>query len=401
MKTNLKSLHRDDLKARVRANPDRRYRLNESAPRWAWVRDKGEALATHFLRGTIVHHIPVMRSGNSKPAPREVIRDMSKKARGNAAFKFGNAERQGEAVEWCAMVVLTWHHAPPGIVMVENSKGETVPSNEVKRTLKKLARAWRKRFGEGIPAWIMEMQKRGVPHFHLFIPASSVFGAQCVANVAGGACESVERKGKTRCIVRGNLDRWLVREWLKASGQSDDADAVAFHEGGIIEMFESSDAAGRYVAKESSKREQKVLPERYADGLGRWWYLSKALKPIPKRRGFVSLDAWPFQKPFSRVWQTEALGKANFGSWDVERDGEASEAIAHWLRDTGQSVTCEELDATANAVIAEINRRERLCAEVDSMLSESDVAEDYSEAVASMHLSRLANAFKTAKHFRR
>lgn len=371
-----------------------KYQIRTAAPKWDFVRSTGDVLVTHYLRGAVVHHIPILSLAHKKPAPREVIRDMSQKSRQNAAFKFGNAEVQTSAVEWCAMVVLTWHHAPLGKFETVREDGSKISRNYVKETIKKLAREWRKKWGEGIPAWIMEMQARGVPHFHLFVPANSVFGAQCLANVQGGACETVLRKERERVIVRGNLDRWLVNAWLKVTGQDDDADAVAFHRGGIIEMMDSPDAAGRYVAKECSKREQKELPAQYQDGLGRWWCLAKAMKPIPKRRGFASLDAWPFKKPFSRLWKSESLGEASRGSWPMEHDEAAADGIAQWLRDSGQCFSVEDLDAIDNAAIADRNRRDSLCQDVEDNRSEDERNEDYLESVAAMHLARLAGAWK-------
>lgn len=355
-------------------------------------------MVTHYRAGTIAHHVPVIRSGAQNAGPREVIRDMSAKSRGNAAFKFGNADAAEianlDGVEWCAMIVLTWHHAPPHFHEWTDKHGKAQRAVYVKWILKKLAREWRKKWGEGIPGWIMEMQERGVPHFHFFISGDSRFGKQCIANVEGGACREVHRKGEVRTVVGGNLERWVFETWLEVTEQSGDADARYFHgcereNGGIVEMFDSPDAAGRYVAKESCKREQKVLPSRYAEGLGRWWFLAKALKPRPRRRGFASLDAWPFPRPYSRVWLTASLGAANFGSWPVENDMAASEGISAWLHESKQTVRCDELDELMTLAIREKNAREQLCAEISDMRSEGEMMEDLGESIAAMHLSAL------------
>ncbi len=371
----------------------RKFTLTAPPRKWDYVRDTGECLVTHYRAGTIVHHVPVMRSGSQNAGPREVIRDMSAKSRGNAAFKFGNADSAEVAnldgVEWVAMVVLTWHHAPPHYYEWIDKRGVARKKVWIKMVLEKLSREWRKKWGCGVPAWIMEMQRRGVPHFHFFICGESRFGRQCVANVEDGRCEEFQRNGAVRTVVRGQLDRWLVETWLNVSEQHEDVEARKFHEGGIVEMMDSPDAAGRYVAKESCKREQKELPARYAAGLGRWWFLAKALKPRARKRGFASLDHWPFPRPYSRVWLTASLGAANFGSWPIERDGEAREAVAHWLRDSGQTMNAQEIDELVVLERQERLMRDSLCEEIDDMRSESEVAEDIGEAVARMHLSRL------------
>lgn len=234
----------------------------------------------------------------------------------------------------------------------------------------------------------MEMQKRGVPHFHVFVSAESECGKLIAANLSGGACEQVQRNGKERTVVRGNLDKWMAQTWLECSEQTDDADARYVHGIGIIERMDSPDAAGRYVAKECAKREQKILPAEYADGLGRWWYLNPELKPRIIARGFVSLDEWPFPKPFSRVWLSDTLGAARRGEWPIARDGEAAGGISAWLRDSGQSVSVEDCDA---ALVLAISRRNRpgsvVTAGVEAR-SPSDIAEDYAESVEKMERAR-------------
>jgi len=323
---------------------------------------------------------------------------MSSSSRKRAAFAFGNADNptHDDGVGWYSMIVLTWHYAPSGIYDVLSPKtGRLVRRNAVKESLKRLARVWLKTWGESLPAWIMEIQRRGVPHYHLFVEGGSAFGQQCRANVEGGLCEQFTRKGEVRTVVRGNLDRWLVSAWMTASRQEADPLALSFHEGGIIEIFDTPDAAGRYVAKESSKREQKALPPCYEKGLGRWWHLAPHLRPRPRRKGFVSLDHWPFPRPFSHIWETGQLGASDWGSWPV-----ADDAAARALADADGSLSPSEVDAILTFAIR--RRNESQCSPPLAKgipLSTSEQEERFSEAVASMHL-RLLSLRGLGKPFR-
>jgi len=239
-----------------------------------------------FKCGARVHFAPKHgRSVKPQPprAPR-VIRDQSTPSRGRAAFAFGNAE-----CDWLAMTTLTWHHAPT--------------SAGVKRALDKLRRAWVVRWGEAMDGWVMEMQARGVPHFHVFHALQGNAGKI----IAGMHTRLVRRKGKQTELVGGSFENWVVQTWLACTGEREDSAALAFQRGGIVELFRSPDAAGRYVAKESSKRAQKELPEEYSAGLGRWWWLNKRWAPIARARHFARMENWPWAVPMARVWNADDL----------------------------------------------------------------------------------------------
>jgi len=217
------------------------------------------------------------------------VTDQSRASRHRAAYAFGNAE-----CEWLAMILLTW-------------PGDAIPGgDEVKRCLRDLRRAWFSRWGEGMDAWLMEMHKSGVPHFHLFVASGSEFGRMAVAMPT----REVRRRGKLTTVFGGSLERWLVGTWLEIIGQLGNEDALAFNRGGIIERLRSSDAAGRYVAKECSKREQKVLPSHYADGLGRWWWLNPRWKERERSKGAIDGAKWKFEGPVKHVWQANDIQEA-------------------------------------------------------------------------------------------
>jgi len=191
------------------------------------------------------------------------------------------------------MITLTWRLAPE--------------PKAVKKALEKLRRLWFERYGEGLDAWIMEMQIRGVPHFHLFVAEESAAGRE----IAQMPTQIMVRRKKPRRIVRGRFDAWLVQSWLEIL-DDDDEGTKAFQRGGICELFDSPSGAARYVAKEATKREQKLLPEQYSAGLGRWWYLARKWKPKAEDQGRIDGDVWEeiFGGPMKFVWDAEAIAGA-------------------------------------------------------------------------------------------
>lgn len=357
------------------------YRLDSDAPKWHGVHDTGEVLVTYYGRSAIVHHLPIVRTNGGQAGVREVIRDQSSKSRRNCAMKFGNADCVADSrpklCQWIAMLALTWHEIPAAV--------------DVKSCWKKFVRRWRLRFGEPPDAWLMEMQERGAPHFHIFICAESVAGqAVCELLAEGSRIETVAANsprgnGRMRQIVGGNFARGIARDWLECTGQCDDEHARWWHEDrGIVEIVDSPDAAGKYVAKESSKRQQKELPAHYAEGLGQWWRINPRWKPRPRARGFVSLDDWPFPAPYAVVWESGKLAVCHRGQWPIERDKEASPFVSAWLSEHGAAIPPASLDAAMLGAIRARNAANQLCGEVNELRSESEIAEDYEDAVASM-----------------
>lgn len=223
------------------------------------------------------------------------IRDQSDISRRRSAFSFGFASvDELRPVRWCAMSTLTFHHIPP--------------REHVKETWAAFRRAWRARWGEPMDAWILEIQERGAPHWHVFHCRESIAGGQLGDAIDAGLVATYERDdGSERTVIRSNGARWIESAWLKASGQEWDEAAVAFTDGGLVEPLRSPDAAGRYIAKECAKRKQKELPAHYADGLGRWWFLAPRWRPQSWAHGEINLDAWPWEVPLSYVWKADDI----------------------------------------------------------------------------------------------
>jgi len=210
---------------------------------------------------------------------RGVIRDQSSQSRRRAAFAFGTA-----TCSWAYFSTLTVHYC--------------CPANTWKECVADFKRRWLKKWNEPPCAWIQEIQKRGAPHLHLFHAAESAFGMACARE------KTWLREKDGAAMVGGEVEEWLIWAWLHSTGQTLDKDAVNFNELGILEVFRAGKhAAGNYIAKESGKAVQKKLPPWMADGIGRWWWLNPKWKnKSPMLYGQLDLKEWPWDTPFSYVW---------------------------------------------------------------------------------------------------
>lgn len=204
------------------------------------------AKLTLFKVGAICRRKIHTKPGGGK---RGVVgRQMSPQSRRRAAFAFGNAN-----IDWKWMATLTWHIARPD--------GGGVCA-KVRRSMTE----WLRR-REILHGWILEFCKSGSPHFHFFFSDLPPFKTR-----------TVTRHGKpVEVCADDGFAKDFVDHWLKVSGVEDNK----FQRGGIIERLRSPDAAGRYVAKECSKRAQKEAPEGF-DWRGRWWGLPHEWSPVPE-----------------------------------------------------------------------------------------------------------------------
>lgn len=181
-----------------------------------------------------------------------------------------------------------------------------VQPSEPKAALKKFGRSFKEEIGPSDKiqwAWIMEWQLRGVVHFHLFFEKDLLDSLGFLSDT-----EVVMRRGVETTLIRGPFDEWLQQTWTKAVGDRDSA-FRSFQAGGIIELLRTPDAAGRYVAKEAGKRQQKKLPDGVACA-GRWWWISPAGRPKPI--GVVMLEKWPYPKAYKHVFDVADLQTRRF-----------------------------------------------------------------------------------------
>jgi len=257
-------------------------------PDWEWVQND-TAKVEVFDCGSRLTFGKKNFTAPPEDVRRGLVLDQSNASRHRLAFALGNASDGAQPLTWLAMTTATWREPP-----------ET--REEVLDCKAKLARFWLDRWGQSVDAWVMEMQARGVPHLHLLHACPSAAGLA----IANGRTEEIVRRGKVRRIVRGGFDHWFVDTWCRVIGDRS-APTLAFQRGGTTELFDGPDGAGRYFAKECSKREQKQLPDRYKAGLGRWWWLAPRWQPQCRAAHQISLDHWPYEQPVKHIWQSASI----------------------------------------------------------------------------------------------
>lgn len=124
-----------------------------------------------------------------------------------------------------------------------------------KKHLDRFLKAFRRKFKGHPYLWVLEFQRRGAPHYHLFLDLP----------------------------VTEETRLWLARTWCRVSCDSDPA-ALRFHsdERNFIAWDMGN---GSYVAKYLEKANQKFVPDGYTE-VGRFWGSSRGLIPKP-----IYLDA--------------------------------------------------------------------------------------------------------------
>lgn len=148
---------------------------------------------------------------------------------------------------------------------------------EVKRHLHSLLAALRRKCPGLSYLWFLEFQKRGAPHFHLFLSAS----------LPSPLSEMNRSNGRTRKTVRVHWpwQDWLSSLWFGIVGSGDEKHLRA---GAAWEVIEKPDGAARYVSKESYKTFQKVVPTGFQN-VGRFWGCSKDISAESQRDVSCSL----------------------------------------------------------------------------------------------------------------
>lgn len=203
----------------------------------------------------------------------------SVKSRLNAAFTLGNAE-----TDWIAMATLTYRKSPGSY-------------DEVKRDWTRFKDRFRKRWEGTEWAWILEFQRRGAAHFHVFFGSGGELGTALQSEPV----EIRKRKGTDTEIFAGPVAEWIAETWIEIVGDQSPR-FKRFQRGGILEKMRSTDAAGRYAAKEAAKRVQKSAPWE----VSQWWGMSNAIRP--RFRESLSMTVKDFKRLYpdlpvcSRLW---------------------------------------------------------------------------------------------------
>lgn len=152
-------------------------------------------------------------------------------------------------------------------------------------------RQWMVRNGASYGLWVLEFQKRGAPHFHIFL--------------------------------NKQLDRHAVsKAWYRIVGSEDSKHLVA---GTKIEEFRYPPALGSYVMKYAAKMEQKEVPADYQN-VGRFWgtwgrirscktivlpqAIGKHFVRVIRKAHIKARKSWKFRRRF------RDNGKSGYVAWD-------------------------------------------------------------------------------------
>ena len=148
----------------------------------------------------------------------------------------------------------------------------------VKKHLHALLAALRRRCGRLEYLWFLEFQRRGAPHLHLFLDHALPEPLSVMNRKAG--------RVRKECRVHWPSQDWLSARWFEIVGSDDEKHLRA---GAAWEVIEKPDGAARYVAKESYKTFQKVVPEGFRN-VGRFWGVSRGVSPDEGRMVFAGKE---------------------------------------------------------------------------------------------------------------
>lgn len=115
--------------------------------------------------------------------------------------------------------------------------------------------------------WFLEFQRRGAPHFHIFLSAE-----------LPDPRTTLRRRLRPRpAVVFAPWQEWVSRRWFEIVDSGDEKHLAA---GACWEAVHKADGAARYVAKEAWKCFQKDVPDDYRS-VGRFWGTSRGFLPEP------------------------------------------------------------------------------------------------------------------------
>lgn len=148
----------------------------------------------------------------------------------------------------------------------------------VKKHLKNLLDALRRRCGKLEYLWFLEFQRRGAPHVHIFLDHDLPQPLAEMKRLCGRIRKS--------CRVNWESQDWLSETWYRIVGSGDEKHLRA---GAAWEVVEKPDGAARYVAKESYKTFQKEVPKDFQN-VGRFWGCSKGVSPDEGKMVFANQE---------------------------------------------------------------------------------------------------------------
>lgn len=139
--------------------------------------------------------------------------------------------------------------------------------------------------------WFLEFQRRGAPHFHLFLDAVLPSPLSPMARVSGRVRKTVR--------VFWPWQDWLSDRWFSIVGSGDEKHRRA---GASWEVVEKADGCARYVAKEAYKTFQKDVPSAFQN-VGRFWGVSRGVSVAPGKQVFAT------PQKMAKIFPPECFGE--------------------------------------------------------------------------------------------
>jgi len=192
----------------------------------------------HFYRNSLkIKHPKMLSQAKQKTVPNRSDTTIT-------GFSFGSRNRlrhiaANSSDSLISQYCLTYHNDFP------------TDGKECKRHLRAFLQFLRRNFPEMYYLWIMEFQKRGAPHFHLFFN------------------------------VKPDKHIWdkITSAWIRISGGSKDAEWWHGSERGE-NWLDWDMGTASYLTKYLDKAAQKVVPAGYHN-FGRFWGHSREIVPVP------------------------------------------------------------------------------------------------------------------------
>lgn len=186
---------------------------------------------------------------------RGIITEFSSKSKRNLIFKIINRQNDVNL-----SFTLTYHHE------------KTI--EETKKDLNRFLTNFKKKWKPSQYLWVLEFQKRGVAHFHLwflydgFNPLSANLKKYYDRRSKKFKTKIVSWTNAEDEVIYNNFKSWVARAWNYASGQTDDLKAL--NAGTRLDVVYSVGYLQSYAVKYLTKSEQKNLPSGVSWS-GRWW----------------------------------------------------------------------------------------------------------------------------------
>lgn len=220
-------------------------------------RERAENLAmSRTSAGWIITrpHIPAV-AGNIKTNERGKCGELSYQSLANLRYVAAHTP-----VTFRSMITLTYPSEFP------------TDQERIKRDLDVFLKALRRKTHSAFSyLWVLEFQKRGAPHFHIWVTHDFSQKSDLV--------ELKRKAPKQPALVSMEMHNWCAETWYDIVGSND---AKHLRAGTCWELVRKIDGARRYIVKECAKKHQKKLPEGW-NSAGRWWGASRDVrKAIPR-----------------------------------------------------------------------------------------------------------------------